>query len=64
MPEQQTEQRRVRLHDALIVAVAISPFWFLAADPTDGDEVEKSAVAAGMCAVLKVVQGMIGGNHD
>jgi len=52
------------LHDALIVAVAISPFWFLAADPTDGDEVEKSAVAAGMCAVLKVVQGMIGGNHD
>jgi hypothetical protein len=48
----------------VIVLAAISPFWFLAADPTDGDEMEKSAVAAGLCAVLKVVQGMIGGNHE
>ena len=57
-------QSRSRVWDVVIVLAAISPFWFLAADPTDGDEMEKSAVAAGLCAVLKVVQGMIGGNHE
>lgn len=56
------DQSRSRLWDVLLVLVAISPFWFLAADPTDGDEMEKTAVAAGMCAVLKVVHGMMGQN--
>lgn len=54
-----TTATRSRAWDVLLVLVAISPFWFLAADPTDGDEMEKTAVAAGMCAVLKTVHGMM-----
>lgn len=50
-------QRWSTLQLAVLLAIAVSPFWFMAANLRDGDEVAKTgmgvAIAGVVAAVLK-----------
>jgi len=43
-----------------MMVVAISPFWIMAADIRDGDEVEKTAVGAGVSSIVFAISQLIG----
>lgn len=40
---------------ALLLAIAISPFWFMAANVRDGDEFAKTGMGVGIAAVVASV---------
>lgn len=48
----------------IVSAVCMSPFFFLAKDLSDGDELLKGAVAASMVGVSGVILKKVGGNDS
>ena len=48
----------------VVMAICVSPFWFLAGSVMDGDELEKSGVGMALAGVAGTVLKFLRGNGD